>query len=212
MIVIQIGISLRIGRKLVSRNRRQLKNTDPELYLVNEKSQTCVFCSGKYKRIVSHYKTIHTTEEVFVSRLSPEMAKILKNGGSSVDRILKESLKYIKTKCPLCETNWCFTTQYWVTHMRTHTGEYLNVCQVCEKHVCFNTHCGSTTSRTDDIDLRTTNLSAFMCLECNFVQIDKQNLLTHLTNQHNIDDIDNRFKEIILLPSWEIRKGRKSGK
>lgn len=206
------NFSFFIARKVVLHKKKH-RNIDPELYLTNPKSQLCVFCSRKYKRIVSHYKTSHVKEEVFVSRLSSKMSRTVRSGNISVDRILKGRYsKYIEAKCPLCEKDWCFTTQYWLTHIRTHTGEYLNECQVCEKKVCFSTHCGRTTHGEKDIDLRTTNLTAFICLECNFIQIDKEMLLSHLTNQHGFDDIDHRFEEVILLPSWEVEMDHDSGK
>lgn len=103
------------------------KNIDPELYLSNKhKSQRCVVCECKYVRMVSHYKTMHPDCEVFVARLSPGMADVVRSGSIAVERNYEGATKYLKLICPFCESEKSFTTQYWIQHIRSHTGEYAN--------------------------------------------------------------------------------------
>lgn len=182
--------------------RQMPKNIDSSLYLSNPRAQKCVVCHQKYKRTVYHYKTAHENVEVFVSRLSSEMAKIAKNGHSNVTRHLKSSLKYLKATCYFCETAKDFSTHYWLHHIRSHTGEYSNECTMCGKIVCHNTHCGYTTSKTDDFDLKDNDLHAYICRACNFLQTNEKNIHLHLQLQHEFNDITDRYDKIILLPAW----------
>lgn len=180
------------------------QNTNSELYLKNENSQWCIICDLRRKRTVNHYKTSHGDREVFVARLSPEMTDTVKMEGIPVDRIIKRYTKYLEATCPFCEVKKSFSTQYWILHMRSHTGEYMNKCQRCDKFVCFNSHCGQSTSKTDNFDLRLNDLNAFLCSKCNFIQIDKENVRKHLQNEHGETDVDEHIKEVTLLPSWTI--------
>lgn len=171
-----------------------------------------MLCNRKYVRIVSHYKTVHIDSEVYASRLSPHMFEVLRRRSASIVGFNRYSTLYLEAICPFCETKKAFTTQYWVQHIRSHTGEYSNECQMCGKLVCLSTHCGITTIQSDKIDLRQNDLKAYVCLLCNFVQIDVEKVHTHLTNQHGIDDIDNRYEKVILLPSWKSQPAQSTGK
>lgn len=192
--------------------QRTVPNTNPELYLSNEKSKWCVLCDRKYVRIVSHYKTVHIKSEVYASRLSSHMVDVLRRRSASINRFNRSSTLYLETTCPFCECKKAFTTQYWVLHIRSHTGEYSNECEMCNKLVCFNTHCGYTTIQSEKIDLRQSDLKAYVCLICNFVQIDMEKVHTHLTNQHGVDEIDNLYEKVILLPSWKAQPAQSTGK
>lgn len=182
------------------------KNTNPNLCLSNPQSQICVLCQKSYKRTVYHYKTSHEHSEVFVSRLSPRMAEAARNGSISVKRCAKYSMKYLKTVCLFCEIEKEFSLYYWTQHIRSHTGEYANECLNCNKIVCFNTHCGKTTTKKDDFDLKISNLHAFICRECNYIQINKEKMLQHLKNEHEhayeFKDLAHKYDKIIMLPSW----------
>lgn len=130
------------------------------------------------------------------------MAEAAKNGSHSFRRYVKSSLKYLKAICLFCETEKDFSTYYWTNHIQSHTGEYANQCCICNKIVCFKTHCGHTTAKTDDFDLKVNNLYGYICRECNYVQINEDNIQKHLLNEHEFEDLNNRYDTIMLLPSW----------
>lgn len=184
------------------------KNTDKDMYFGNKKTQHCVVCDKIYKRhIVHHYKMKHADIENFASRLSNEMAILARNGNQRVERHLKRSLKYIKTICFFCEQEKDFSTYYWSNHIRSHTGEYANQCLNCEQFVCYRSHCGSTTANLDEIDVKIDDLNGFICLECNFMQIDEKNLQKHIINEHGIYlDLNEHYEKILILPSWTIKE------
>lgn len=152
--------------------------------------------------MVYHYKTAHKENEVFVSRLSPEMAEIARSEQISVERHIKTWMKYLKTMCFFCETIKNFTSHYWITHIRSHTGEYSKVCTECNKTVCYGTHCGHATVEKITFDLKESDLKAFICRECNFIQIDEERIRTHLIKEHEVENTNDRYDEILLLPAW----------
>lgn len=101
------------------------KNTDKSLYLNSEKAKVCPFCKRTYKKMVSHMKTNHDEYEVFVSRISQEMAdKVIHGTVRAIKHIKGKSLQYIKSLCLFCEEEKDFMPNYWNTHIRSHTGEY----------------------------------------------------------------------------------------
>lgn len=171
-------------------------------------NKICVICHKQYKRTVYHYKTSHEYAEVFVSRISPRMAEAAKNGYHPSESYVKSSLKYLKAMCLFCETEKDFSFYYWTNHIRSHTGEYANECCICNKIVCFHSHCGHTTTKKDDFDLRVNNLYGYMCLECNYVQINEHNIHQHLLNEHEFEDYHARYDTIVLLPSCTEIKGK----
>lgn len=187
------------------------KNIDPALYLSNPLSKMCVICNKSYRRTVYHYKTAHKDHEVFVARLSSQSAQIAENNVSSGSIVRS---KYL-AMCYFCEDVKLFPPMYWLNHIRSHTGEYANRCTKCKQTVCFNAHCGRTTEIDEDdvINLSTTDLMAFRCLECNFVQMIENNMHKHLLEQHEFppERLESQFKPFILLPAIRGHPFRASG-
>lgn len=63
-------------------------------------------------------------------------------------------------------------------------------------------HCGWPTVKPKFIYM---GLNAYICIRCNYVQIDKKNIISHLNTQHDEDhipitSIDSEYKEIVLIP------------
>lgn len=141
--------------------------------------------------------------EVCASSLSTHMLEVLRMRSASIRTFNRYSTLYLEAICPFCESEKTFTTQYWIQHIRSHTGEYSNECGKCGELVRFSTHCGRTTIQSEEIDLRQNDLKANVCSVCNFVQIDLEKVHTHFRNQHknSIEDFGNRYEEVILLPS-----------
>lgn len=153
--------------------------------------------------MVPHFKLVHENDEVFVSRISQKM----------VDRIKKNELTFVKYKrktvmcmtatCVFCDGDIEHVSSYWPTHIRMHTGEYVNECKVCDKMVNYSTHCGFPTDRKHTFDLKRQDFNAYLCNICNFLQIDRQNMENHLKNMHGPHDIDANMSVITLLPALD---------
>lgn len=187
----------------------EIKNTDKLLYLNSEKAKQCPHCGKRYnKRMVFHYKSAHQNCEVFVSRISPECAIKVREQRIEGIRIYKSSSQYLKAFCVFCERDHEFMLPYWTDHMRSHTGEYANQCILCYKYACFYRHCDIPTKRILGLEfnLYDNDMVAFICKECNFVQIDEGNMLNHLGQQHKLADSANwkhYYQKIVLLPSFK---------
>lgn len=178
------------------------KNTDKTLYLSGDKAKICSICGGRYARMVSHFKNVHPDCEVFVSRISPRMV-------ANVDTLASTFIKYsdnghyLRAMCVFCEDKRDFSIYYWMDHIRSHTGEYANICTLCQKCVCFTSHCGMHTQRLEENDILRNNVHAHLCNECNYLQLNEENMRGHLKNQHNCNDHDcrQRYKTFLLLPA-----------
>lgn len=117
-----------------------VKNINKALYFTSSEARQCQLCSKQYKRMVPHFRNTHSNYEVFVSRLSPRMAKRL--GSQSQLPFTKytrpSGMQHLRMMCPFCECDKDFFLPYWVNHIRTHTGEYTNRCIVCKKVISYN--------------------------------------------------------------------------
>lgn len=178
------------------------KNTLKSMYFNNPSTKTCVFCNKRYEKIVAHYKTSHSAAEVFASRLSPSMAEeiLRKRPDSSVQK--KGHQRLMKAQCHFCETDKTFTLNYWLTHIRSHTGEYSNQCRECGGMFAYpSVHCRGKTTRIDEPHLSEHNLEAYLCLECNYIQINEANMEQHLKNQHQFGNevLTAKYQTITLL-------------
>lgn len=178
------------------------RNIDKSLYLSSDSAKTCPLCGVCYVRMVSHFKTMHSNSEIFVSRISPQMVDQLDNSTLSYIKYAKQTGKYLQATCIFCEKERNFSGYYWTDHIRSHSGEYANVCILCQKSVCFNNHCGMNTDRKVVHDLFNDDLYAYLCTECNYVQLNEKNLLNHLERQHNFSDFSSRYRQIKVLPSF----------
>lgn len=165
----------------------------------------CPICGVGYKRMVNHFKKCHADMEVFVSRISPDMAERMKSGNLfSARRYTRDDLKipqmHLKTMCLFCEQPKDFFIQYWVDHTRTHTGEYTNECILCQKVSLTYSCCGRPTLKQNKSNVYRDGLMAFICMDCNYVQIERQNMFTHLETQHHFTSFENRYQTIYLVP------------
>lgn len=183
-----------------------LCNTDKNRYYNSESAKTCHICQKKYaSRIVSHYKRDHPESEVFVSRLSQKM----------VDRVLacanitvyEDQKSYpdpiVGSHCYFCDSPKLFQSYYWQRHYTTHTGEYMYECYECKKMVNSPLHCNTGTKRQKPfVHLRNDDLCGFLCIECNYLQLDEENMKDHQKYQHkHVERLSEQYKKIILIPS-----------
>lgn len=151
-------------------------------------------------------KTHHEEYEVYASRVSPEMAAMTKaKGGITGIKHLKNSGQQLKAMCLFCEEERDFMPQYWIDHLRSHTGEYHRRCHLCLRPACFHMHCSFPTELIDiRLNLYVNNLYAYLCRKCNYLQIDKKNIERHLQEQHEISDQSEQkkyYRKFMLLPA-----------
>lgn len=186
--------------------RNRPTNTDKSRYFNSKSAKICHLCDKTYtKLIVSHYKKEHPESEVFVSRLSQKM----------VDEILSEKIVSIYEdqkgfpepvvggRCYFCDSVKRFQMHYWQQHYTTHTGEYMYECCICNRMVSSKKHCDFAAKRIiPSINLRHYDLCGYLCLDCNFVQLDEDNMKNHQQNEHkHSEKLNERYRKIILLPS-----------
>lgn len=188
-----------------SKNQQQTvaKNTDKSLYLKSDKAKECPICPYKYQRIVSHMKTQHEEYEVYASRVSPEMAAKAKGGITGIKHV-RNSGQQLKALCLFCEEKKDFMPQYWIDHIRSHTGEYHRKCNLCLRPACFHQHCSFPTEIEIRHNLYMNNLYAYLCRKCNYLQLDKKNIHRHLQLQHEISDqskLEDYYRKFTLLPA-----------
>lgn len=62
-------------------------------------------------------------------------------------------------------------------------------------------HCGQPTLK-QKCNLFQDGLSAYMCAQCNWVQIDEERLIVHVKQQHGITTaIQNAYQNITIIPA-----------
>lgn len=179
-----------------------VKNVDRSLHFTSSAACMCPLCQKAYKRMVPHLRGVHTNYEVFVSRLSPQMAATLQRGNQlQLTKYQRPSgLQHLKMMCPFCECEKDFFIPYWSNHIRTHTGEYTNECISCGKVSLQSTHCAQPTIK-QKCNLNEDGLMAYMCRQCNWVQIDENRLVSHVQTQHGIATAFNKaYQKITIIP------------
>lgn len=161
-----------------------IKNIDKDLYQRSEKAKTCPICNKHYTRMVSHFTRSHRNDEVFVSRISQEMAdKLIQSELTYVIRREVKKNKSLRGICVFCETERDLTRYQWIDHFCRHTGE-LGFKSINGKHA----------------------LNGFLCNKCNFLQLNKANMVNHLKNQHEIQDVFGQYSIVTLLPAADRGK------
>lgn len=186
-----------IGAQKKPKDYGSVKNDDAALYLTSAAARKCPLCEKTYKRMVSHFRNHHSNYEVFVSRLSPQIASKLKRSNPFVTKYLRPNgTPHLKMWCPFCECDKDFYLPYWVNHIRTHTGEYTNECIVCSKISLNASHCGQSTIK-QKCNLAEEGMSAYLCNQCNWIQLDEERVKAHVEAQHGVVGA---YKKIVIIP------------
>lgn len=130
--------------------------------------------------------------------------KITQNSLTS-EKYKKRYTFHLRTMCIFCEETKDFSSDYWVEHIRGHTGEYCNQCILCQKLCKNHTHCGLATARIDDFNLIHNELCGYRCIDCNYVQLNEENIRSHLTTQHNFseNEIADQYETFTILKSFD---------
>lgn len=118
--------------------------------------------------------------------------------------ICEENVRKMRALCYFCEEMKEYTPEYFYAHIRSHTGEYAHYeCSICKKRISFKTQkCCDLLPNIKSIDCRSTEFTAFICLKCNYIQINEENIIKHLKNEHEIEDLNEQYLRVALLPSF----------
>lgn len=179
------------------------KNINANLHFSSEMAQFCTICGTAPRKIVSHYNKHHKECEIYVSRLSASMAEKARKRHYSAS-ICDENASKMRALCYFCEEMKEFTPEYFYSHIRSHTGEYAFECTICEKSLCFKAQkcCNLQPNITNTIDSPCTEFAAFICLKCNYIQINEKNVIKHLKNEHEVEVLNEQYLRVALLPSF----------
>lgn len=190
-------------RPLVSESMQEmpLKNVDKSIYLGNDKS--CPLCKKKCKKMVSHFKRYHASHEVFFSRISSQSVEYISNKDRSFVKYFNGRFQKLKTICVFCGDEKDFGVESWVDHIRGHTGEYAYNCDQCHWSSSYASyHCGQKLKKTERFSLIDDNFYGFRCLDCNYVQLNENNMKSHLKNEHGLMvGIENLYEKFMIIPA-----------
>lgn len=152
--------------------------------------------------MVLHYEKYHPNHEIFISRLPPDTVEQLKSPAKEAE--FSETF-FIIAHCHFCQMKRTFHESYWPTHILTHTGERDHYCHACKRkssaHSNHINKCGQNTEQLFLYNFEENYLTAFMCKQCNFVQVLTQNIEKHLLNEHKMkkEDVQQNYFKIYLV-------------
>lgn len=173
------------------------KNTDKNCFYKNRQSKVCKVCRKNKEKIINHYVKMHKNSEVFISRLSPEMAVKVKKNAAKVQCVNN----IITTFCYFCEFDLQKNIKDWLLHFTMHTGEYMYNCIKCSEKVSGSRHCQHPCLESPELALKTQDdLIAYICNDCNYIQLNKENLERHLRHEHDLNgNINACYQRIVLV-------------
>lgn len=181
---------------LIRGHNKAGKNTNPEIYFQDPKYKNrCVVCDAKTtdKLVTSHYLRNHSDLEVYTSRLSAEFAGKAVGEPSPPQYENTTKGSQLKAICYFCGDEKKFGIQYWSRHILSHTGEYEIRCETCNQSIGQESYhrskCSSYKPRKlFEFSVEDGYLWAFMCKSCNYVQVRRKNMESHLKKEHQMTD------------------------
>lgn len=186
------------------------KNTNQEMYASNSLYRTsCTICKKvKEPFLVCHYKKCHPDEEVPIARPSPIMASKLR----LQNQLFVQNADKIEGNCYFCETTKSMSKSSWEKHLLTHTGERKFYCTECETRFEQQQHhdkeCPGKPANIFHLNSPTGILAGFLCKDCNYLQIHREQLVNHLKNEHGYVDPREHYhyNQFTLVPSFVAAK------
>ncbi|XP_031639086.1 zinc finger and BTB domain-containing protein 41-like [Contarinia nasturtii] len=182
----------------------QLKNTNRNMHTKNELYRTlCQLCNKNERFLVKHYMNQHPGSEVLISRLPPTMADRLRSQNDKFDI----ANRIISGFCYFCEELKCMTKRNWTEHILTHTGEKIFYCSVCHfesRRKLDHKNCKNEPVNIYEANTKDGSLTGFICVECNYLQIQHKRMIKHLVRQHGWDKDevteDIQYEKVVLIP------------
>lgn len=178
------------------------KNTNREMHASNSLYRTlCLLCNRKNENLVSHYKKFHLDVEIPIARPSFDMANRMR---SQSDTDFIQDKDKIHGTCCFCETGKSMARSHWGRHLLAHTGEFLYHCSVCDAGFMKKGAHGKCPGKPVYICQMKGPLVGFICRDCNYLQIRREQLVKHLKNEHGYiqPEEDHHYEQIVLLPEF----------
>ncbi|XP_014479925.1 PREDICTED: uncharacterized protein LOC106747127 isoform X2 [Dinoponera quadriceps] len=164
----------------------------------------CQLCLFVGKNIVHHYKVNHSDAEVMIARFKPADAKLAIEDGLEDDAAsasTTKKTKRIKYRCRFChfETEGAadMALEAFYEHCTTHTGEYRHHCKCCPYQavaksslrthyykMCRKLHDTFYDCTIEDRIPQENGVYGYLCRECNYVQLKRENVKAHLAFWH----------------------------
>lgn len=180
-------------------------NVNAEMTIIDAQiNKNCKLCSHQSKsgpaKLVCHYLRDHPESEVLISRMSQKFSdEIISN--RKFPSIYAD--KRNRTVCPFCERNLVLSVAQWITHLTHHTGEYEYQCKKCKISLASKKHrsCrNALATKIIDYKIENSVFYAYICRLCCYTQLNKENILKHLRNEHQInDDFPEIFEQFEIL-------------
>lgn len=184
-------------------------------------SDWCKICNKRIPRTVSHYVNEHPDCEVFISRLAKAvLTRVRKQGGQILEmRPYMNGQEQYAAECVFCNKTCCFKIPYWYQHYSMHTGEYAFRCSGCNTRKTtrsammahINQPCRKRGKLLEDYiyNARARQIEMRVCKICNYMQLNRRNVMKHLRTQHGLTPLPAKHIDSIILlrlPETEMHK------
>lgn len=190
------------SHKLVNDTNTFPAEVDKEYYVdFTAKTYACKLCSFTGKFITSHYKAAHPESEILSSKFTPTIAAdAIKDSMNNLQKYEESNVnRAIKThyKCRFCCAETQVVPTIFYDHLSTHTGEYRHKCPCCNFSACgaktLKVHIKNSHDDSHKPVIRKSYsdiiLFGYMCGECNYIQMDEENVKDHVTKYHPEDSV-----------------------
>ncbi|XP_050080056.1 uncharacterized protein LOC126567798 [Anopheles maculipalpis] len=171
-------------------------NNDPEVHCRSDYMEKCCLCSYNGELMVHHYVYNHPKKAVYVSRVAPDQAQLIKadplgiSGRKAISRYGDQEI--IVFRCHFCDLRLSESQELWLDHISKHTGEYRYKCKLCPTfarlpvdRVPHHSICTSPSMQLwHTYAFQENHLYAYLCNVCNFVQVLSVNILRHIREDH----------------------------
>lgn len=181
-----------------------IKNDNPNWHSLSME-MTCKLCKFIDRRsLVSHYVNFHPNNEVFPSRVTPDVAELLRDSKAEhkCEKVRTQRGYAYAQFCYFCNMVFAFDKFAWTIHMARHTGYYKFQCSSCSrKFAAQPSHKCVYNCKIEILfrpEFEQVNVMAYLCNLCNYIRFNKIEIEHHLKGEHR-GDVKNSFKEVIFL-------------
>lgn len=198
------------SKKMALNRSSTVKNNNREWHSRNEEMncKICDFRGNSQFSLVDHFVNFHPTDEVFPSRVAPNVARLLRDR-----KKVHQSVRDISSRdyclgytqfCYFCNTILSLQKPRWISHIASHTGHFPFQCTDCSmKFLTKNEdsekcNVQRVSQRKFDAQFKKVDVIGFLCDLCNFVRFDKTEIEKHLKNEHD-GGVKKKYKEVVFL-------------
>lgn len=187
------------------------KNIDRNIHVKNVASRSwCELCKKPHTFLVVHYVRWHPDHEVPISRPSPKMAHQLRQQSHQFTQIKGK----ISGICLFCEEVKSMPKSKWAQHLIIHTGEKYYSCLACDtsfKNRCD--HPNTCDGKLVNIYMANSecNIDGFMCKDCNYLQLNRSNMVKHLQYEHGFKgpEVKLHYEQLTLIREPPVAKSKR---